>query len=78
MRKIGLILYASVIGRPDIAFAASQLARFNTNPLDDHRGRATVTSQGTTYDSATTTLQYAAVGAAALPHPNIWYTVQSQ
>lgn len=35
-RKIGSILYAAVITRPDIAFAASRLARFNMNPSNEH------------------------------------------
>ena len=34
--KIGSILYTAVITRPDIAFAASRLARFNTNPSEAH------------------------------------------
>jgi hypothetical protein len=28
-RKLGLVLYAATIMRPDIAFTVSQLARFN-------------------------------------------------
>jgi hypothetical protein len=39
-RKIGSILYAAVITRPDIAFAASRLARFNTNPGEEHHDEA--------------------------------------
>lgn len=39
-RKIGSILYAAVITRPDIAFAASRLARFNMNPSDQHHEAA--------------------------------------
>lgn len=39
-RKIGSILYAAVITRPDIAFAASRLARFNTNPGPEHHAEA--------------------------------------
>lgn len=39
-RKIGSILYAAVITRPDIAFAASRLARFNTNPSEEHHAEA--------------------------------------
>ena len=31
-QKTGSILYAAVITRPDIAFAALRLVRFNTNP----------------------------------------------
>ena len=34
--KIGSILYTTVITRPDIIFAASRLARFNTNPGEAH------------------------------------------
>jgi hypothetical protein len=36
-RKIGSILYAAVNTRPDIAFAASRLARFLTNPGPAHQ-----------------------------------------
>jgi hypothetical protein len=39
-RKIGSILYAAVITRPDVAFAASRLARFNTNPSEEHHAEA--------------------------------------
>ncbi|KLP04001.1 Uncharacterized protein LW94_14520 [Fusarium fujikuroi] len=35
-RAIGSLLYASVITRPDIAFAVSRLARFMTNPSEKH------------------------------------------
>ncbi|OAQ57704.1 polyprotein [Purpureocillium lilacinum] len=35
-RKIGSILYAAVITRPDVAFAAARLARFNANPGPEH------------------------------------------
>ena len=38
--KIGLILYTTVITRPDITFAASRLARFNTNPSEAHYAEA--------------------------------------
>ena len=31
-RKTGLILYTAVITRPDIAFTALRLVRFNNNP----------------------------------------------
>lgn len=34
--KIGSLLYAAVITRPDIAFAVSRLARFNCNPSPRH------------------------------------------
>lgn len=34
--KIGSILFAAISTRPDIAFAASKLARFNTNPSERH------------------------------------------
>ena len=34
--KIRSILYTVVITRPDIVFAASRLARFNTNPGEAH------------------------------------------
>jgi hypothetical protein len=36
-RKTGSILFAATTTRPDIAFAASRLARFNTNPNQCHR-----------------------------------------
>ena len=39
-QKTGLILYAAVITRPDIAFAASRLVRFNTNPGPEHHRAA--------------------------------------
>ena len=39
-RKIGSIMYAAVITRPDVAFAASRLARFNTNPGPEHHTAA--------------------------------------
>ncbi|KAL9572097.1 hypothetical protein ACKAV7_003814 [Fusarium commune] len=35
-RVIGSILYASVISRPDIAFAISRLSRFMNNPSEKH------------------------------------------
>jgi hypothetical protein len=35
-RKLGSILFAAVNTRPDIAFATSRLARFNTNPAPEH------------------------------------------
>ena len=35
-RKTGSILFAAISTRPDVAFAASRLARFNTNPSDEH------------------------------------------
>src|ERR1700761_5721052 len=34
--KVGSILYAAVVSRPDIAFAASQLSQFATNPSPEH------------------------------------------
>ena len=39
-RKIGSLLYAAVTTRPDIAFAVSRLARFNTNPSHIHQAAA--------------------------------------
>lgn len=39
-RKIGSILYAAVITRPDVAFAASRLARHNSNPGPEHHTAA--------------------------------------
>ncbi|KAL9561817.1 hypothetical protein ACKAV7_014079 [Fusarium commune] len=39
-KKIGTILYAAVMTRPDIAFAASRLARFNRNPGHLHQKAA--------------------------------------
>lgn len=35
-RIVGTVLYAAVISRPDVAFAASRLARFNLNPDPQH------------------------------------------
>jgi hypothetical protein len=39
-KKIGSILYAAVVTRPDIAFAVSRLARFNMNPSNEHHAAA--------------------------------------
>ncbi|KAI8665375.1 polyprotein [Fusarium sp. Ph1] len=39
-RKIRSILYAAMITRPDVAFAASRLARFNSNPGPKHHQAA--------------------------------------
>ncbi|TIC93799.1 Retrovirus-related Pol polyprotein from transposon TNT 1-94 [Colletotrichum higginsianum] len=39
-RKVGTILYAAVMTRPDVAFAASRLARFNQNPSEVHQKAA--------------------------------------
>jgi hypothetical protein len=39
-RKVGSLLYAAVITRPDVAFATSRLARFNTNPGPEHHRAA--------------------------------------
>jgi hypothetical protein len=39
-RKVGSILYAAVITRLDIAFAASHLSRFNMNPGPEHHRAA--------------------------------------
>lgn len=39
-RKIGSILYIAVITRPDVAFAVSQLARYNQNPSLKHHKAA--------------------------------------
>lgn len=39
-RKIGSILYAAVSTRPDVAFAASRLARFLVNPNEAHHAAA--------------------------------------
>ncbi|KJZ70650.1 hypothetical protein HIM_09970 [Hirsutella minnesotensis 3608] len=38
--KVGSLLYAAVITRPDIGFAVSRLARFNTNPGPVHHRAA--------------------------------------
>ena len=40
LRKVGSLLYAAVITRPDIAFAVSRLARFTTNPGPEHQHAA--------------------------------------
>ena len=39
-KKIGSILYAAVITRIDIAFTASRLARFSSNPSQEHHNEA--------------------------------------
>lgn len=39
-RKVGSILYAVVMTRPDTAFAISRLARFNSNPGPEHHRAA--------------------------------------
>jgi hypothetical protein len=39
-RKIGSLLFAAVTTRPDIAFATSRLARFLTNPGQEHHDAA--------------------------------------
>jgi hypothetical protein len=39
-RKIGSLLYAAIITRPDVAFAVSRLARFATNPGPEHHAAA--------------------------------------
>ena len=39
-RKIGSLLYAAVNTRPDIAFATSRLARFLSNPSQEHQKAA--------------------------------------
>jgi Reverse transcriptase (RNA-dependent DNA polymerase) len=39
-RKVGSILFAAISTRPDIAFAASRLARYNQNPDDLHQEAA--------------------------------------
>ena len=39
-RKTGSILFAAISTRPDVAFAASRLARFNTNPSEEHHKAA--------------------------------------
>ena len=38
--KVGLILYAAITTRPDIAFAASKLAQFNANLSQQHHKAA--------------------------------------
>jgi hypothetical protein len=40
LRKVGSLLYAAVIARPDVAFAVSRLARFTTNPGPLHHAAA--------------------------------------
>src|SRR5436190_18809401 len=44
-QKTGFILFAAITTRPDVAFAASRLARFNTNPSDIHHKAADRTIQ---------------------------------
>lgn len=38
--KTGSVLYAAIVTRPDIAYAASLLCQFNTNPSLDHQREA--------------------------------------
>ena len=33
---IGMLIYATIGTRPDIAFAATRLSRFNNNPMEEH------------------------------------------
>jgi hypothetical protein len=40
LRKVGSLLYAAVITRPDIAFEVSRLARFTVNPGPEHQAAA--------------------------------------
>ncbi|KAL2137577.1 hypothetical protein VTI28DRAFT_8991 [Corynascus sepedonium] len=40
LRKVGSLLYAAVITRPDVAFATSRLARYTTNPGPLHQKAA--------------------------------------
>ena len=44
-QKTGSILFAVITIRPDVAFAASRLARFNTNPSNIHHKTADQTIQ---------------------------------
>jgi hypothetical protein len=39
-KKVGSILYAAVITRPDVAFAASRIARLSMNPGPEHHAAA--------------------------------------
>nr|XP_036578045.1 polyprotein [Colletotrichum truncatum]KAF6785175.1 polyprotein [Colletotrichum truncatum] len=39
-KKVGTLLYAVIMTRPDVAFAASRLARFNQNPGPKHQRAA--------------------------------------
>ena len=39
-KKMGLMLYVATTTRPDIAFAVSQLARFNQDPSQEHHRAA--------------------------------------
>jgi hypothetical protein len=39
-RKVGSILYAAIITRPDIARTAARLSNFLTNPSPDHMAAA--------------------------------------
>lgn len=39
-QKIGSLIHPAIVARPDIAFAASQLSRFNSNPTAEHMAQA--------------------------------------
>jgi hypothetical protein len=39
-QRVGTLLYPAIVTRPDVAYAASKLSQFNTNPSTTHRHEA--------------------------------------
>jgi hypothetical protein len=53
--KVGSVLYAAVVSRPDVSFAVSQLSQFIMNPSPEHlryANRVLAYFQGTKYYAA--------------------------
>src|SRR5262249_13680449 len=63
-RKTGSILFAAITTRPDVAFAASRLARFNSNPGNEHH-RAVDRVIQYLYDTKGKALRYDSHGGEA-------------